>query len=106
TPDSFKTIGTPLLVGRDFTWTDLSDMRPVAIVSETIARELWGRPAAALGKRIRVANTSPWHEVVGVAGNTYDDGVNQKPSMAVYWPSMMRDFEGEKVSFRRLMTLL
>jgi predicted permease len=106
TPDSFKTLGTPLLAGRDFTWTDLSEKRPVAIVSETIARELWGDPASALGKRIRETTTGPWREVVAVAGNTYDDGVNQKPTVSVYWPAMMRDFEGDKVSLRRSMTLL
>ena len=44
---------SPLVAGRDFTWTDLYDMRDVAIVSENLARELWGSPAAALGKRIR-----------------------------------------------------
>src|SRR5205085_1885562 len=38
--------------------------------------------------------------------NTYDDGVNQKPSVSVYWPVIMRDFEGDKVSVRRSMTLL
>ena len=49
----FKTIGTPLIAGRDFTWTDLYDKRHVAMVSENMAREMWGDPSAALGKRIR-----------------------------------------------------
>jgi predicted permease len=106
TPDSFRTLGTPLLAGRDFTWTDLFEKRAVAIVSETVARELWGSPASALGKRIREGTTGPWREVVAVAGNTYDDGVNQKPSVSVYWPAMMHDFEGDKVAVRRSMTLL
>ena len=52
-PGMFQTLGTPLVAGRDFTWTDLYDKRDVAIVSENLARELWGSPAAALGKRIR-----------------------------------------------------
>ena len=52
-PGMFQTLGTPLVAGRDFTWTDLYDLRDVAIVSENLARELWGSPAAALGKRVR-----------------------------------------------------
>ena len=49
----------------------------VAIVSENLARELWGSPAAALGKRVReyYDTKSPWREVVGVAGDVHDDGV-------------------------------
>ena len=56
-PGYFRTVGTPLVTGRDLTWTDVFDERPVAVVSENMAREMWGEPAAALGKRIRVAPT-------------------------------------------------
>ena len=52
-PGLFGTQGTPLVAGRDFTWTDLHDRRQVAIVSQNLARELWGSPDAALGRRIR-----------------------------------------------------
>ena len=52
-PARFDTLGTRLVAGRDFTWTDLYGARDVAIVSENLARELWGTPAAALGKRVR-----------------------------------------------------
>ena len=52
-PGSFETFGTPIVAGRDYTWTDLEELREVAIVSESLAREVWGSPQAALGKRIR-----------------------------------------------------
>ena len=55
TPGFFKTMGTRVVAGRDFTWTDLYEKRRVAIVSENLAREWWGDPRAALGKRIREA---------------------------------------------------
>ena len=54
----FETSGTRLVAGRDFTWTDLYDHRPVVMVSENLARELWGTPAAAIGKRIRTIDAS------------------------------------------------
>ena len=47
-PGYFHTIGTRLIAGRDFTWDDLEDGRPVAVVSENLARELWREPQAAL----------------------------------------------------------
>ena len=49
-PACFSTLGTPLVAGRDFTWTDLYDMRDVAIVSENLARELWGSPDGRAGQ--------------------------------------------------------
>ena len=57
-PGSFKTVGTPLIAGRDFTWADVDDHRFVASISENLARELWRDPAAALGKRIRETRES------------------------------------------------
>jgi predicted permease len=89
-PGMFQTLGTPLIAGRDFTWTDVFDRREIAIVSENLAREFWGSPAAALGKRVRefYDGRSPWREIVGVAGNVYDDGVHQAPPATVYWPAM------------------
>ena len=42
-PGLLKTMGNPLVAGRDFTWTDVYDKRPVAMVSENLARELWQR---------------------------------------------------------------
>ena len=51
----------------------------MALVSENFAREYWGTPENALGKRIRVGNTDDWREIIGVAGDVYDDGVSQEP---------------------------
>ena len=52
-PGFFQTLGTRLIAGRDLTWTDIYDQRPVVMISENMARELWRVPAAAIGKRIR-----------------------------------------------------
>ena len=84
-PGLFKTLGTPLIAGRDFTWTDIEDERRVAIVSENMAREMWNTPEAALGKRIRVGRVGEWSEIVGVVGDVHDSGANQKAPTIVYW---------------------
>ena len=94
-PGFFETEGTPLVAGRDFTWTDIYKTLPVAIISEDFAREYWDSPANAVGKRIRVASTDDWREIVGVAGNVYGDGVSKTPPSMVYWPIMRVRFEGQ-----------
>ena len=88
TPGFFKTTGTPLVAGRDFTWTDLYEKRHVAMVSENLAREMWDDPSAALGNRIREGTADPWLEIVGVVGDVYDDGAQKKPPSFAYWPAM------------------
>ena len=94
-PGFFATEGTPLVAGRDFTWTDIYKTLPVAIISENFAREYWDSPANALGKRIRVASTDDWREIIGVAANVYGDGVTKDPPSMVYWPIMRDRFEGQ-----------
>ena len=59
-------MGTRIVAGRDFTWTDIYNLRPVVIVSENFARESWGSPAAAVGKRFTPIRRQPWQEVIGV----------------------------------------
>jgi predicted permease len=99
-PRLFTTLGTPLVAGRDFTWSDLYDHRMVAVVSETLARAEWGGPALALGKRVRASPADPWREVVGVAGDIHDDGMNQAPPPTVYFPALLASFWGApKISF-------
>jgi predicted lysophospholipase L1 biosynthesis ABC-type transport system permease subunit len=71
------------------------------VISENLAREYWTEPANALGKRIRVGSNEPWREIVGVVGNLYDRGVDEKASLAVYWPAYMTKFEGEDNMVRR-----
>jgi predicted permease len=100
-PGFLKTVQIPLVAGRDFTWEDTYQKLPVAIVSENVAREYWPTPREALGKRIRVSSKDDWREIVGVTGDVYDDGVNQKPTKAAYWPLMMSNFEGDSLSVRR-----
>ena len=87
-PGFFKTAGTRLVAGREITWTEVYALRPVVLVSENLARELWGTPAAALGKRLRQRPEMPGHEVIGVVEDVRENGVYQPAPTTVYWPSM------------------
>src|SRR5262249_32872364 len=66
----------------------------------------WGSPANAVGKLIRVGSTDAWHEVIGVVGNVYDDGVSQDPATAVYWPLYQENFETEKEVVKRYVSFV
>jgi predicted permease len=103
-PNFFATLGTRMVAGRDLTWTDIYQKRPVAIISENFASQYWHDANGALGKRIRVANTDDWREIVGVVQDMHDDGVDKAAPSSVYWPVMMDRFEGQKQTLRRNIT--
>jgi predicted permease len=94
-PGFFKTLGTPLIAGRDLTWSDIYEKLPVAIVSQKLAREYWHDPAGALGQQIRVSTKDDWREIVGVVGNTHDDGMEKEAPSSVYWPILTASFQGD-----------
>jgi predicted permease len=87
-PGLFKTFGTKLVAGREYTWTELHEQRPVVVVSENLARELWGSPSAAVGKRIRQGVGGTWREVIGVAQDVHENGLHMPAPATVYWPSL------------------
>jgi predicted permease len=92
-PGYFRTIGTPFIAGRDLTWNDIFNKRPVAVISENLARQYWHNPADALGQQIRVSTKDDWRQIVGVVSNVYDDGTSQKAPATVYWPVLVPHFE-------------
>ena len=74
------------------------------MVSENLARELWGTPSAALGKQLREFSSMPWHEVIGVVQDVAENGVHEDAPAIVYWPSMMNDLYGPR-SFDAIRTV-
>ena len=105
-PGLVDTLGSTLVGGREFTWDDVYQLHPVALVSENMARELWGTPSAALGHRIRESMKAPWREVIGVLADVRDNGVDQQAPAIAYFPTFMHDFEGDAVSIRRTVSFV
>jgi predicted permease len=80
-PNYFHTMGIPLIEGRDFSTRDSLSSSGVVMVSESFARRYW--PAQdAIGKRIKYGppdSTSPWRQIIGVAGNVKYNSLRQDP---------------------------
>jgi putative ABC transport system permease protein len=70
-PGFFETFDVPVLSGREFRTADVGAEHRVAVINESLARNIGGNP---IGVRIRFADPAqdeaePWHEIVGVVGN-------------------------------------
>ena len=67
TPHLYKTMGLPILKGRDFTDSEGLGKTPVAVINETMAKKLWP-DADAVGRRFRLVerDAAEWFTVIGV----------------------------------------
>ncbi|HUA64101.1 MAG TPA: ABC transporter permease [Verrucomicrobiae bacterium] len=85
TPGYFRTFGIPLLRGRDFTWSDNENSPRVVIVNQSLASHFWPRENP-LGKHLTFTRLQTPFEIVGVAGNTHNNGLQSDPGMVIYTP--------------------
>ena len=89
-PGYFETLRIPLLRGRDFGEADREGAPRVAIVSEALARRVWGE-ADPLGRRIRWArgDDEP-RTVIGVVGEVKNQTLGETVDGMVYLPLAQR----------------
>ncbi len=81
----FRTLGIPLLGGREFRTTDTRESARVAIISQSMARYWDGDDP--VGTRIRLdAETDQWYTVVGIVGNVRQYGLDRDSVAQVYVP--------------------
>jgi predicted permease len=100
--DYFKTMGIPLLAGREFTAGDTAAAPKVAIVSERVVREYFpGGPREALGRRVRVWGNSDWLSVVGVVADIRQRGLSQEVQPMIYAP-----FQQDRSGFVRFVSFV
>ena len=75
TEDYFRTLGVPILAGRDFALEDRRSGRHEVIVSKTMADKFWpGR--TCVGEHIRIdTGDDSWREIVGVVVDLPDQNI-------------------------------
>ena len=81
-PGYFRTIGVPLVAGREFTPRDTAGAAPVVMVNEALARRYWPN-GNAVGGHI---NRGPLLEVVGVVRNSRVTKVTDEAKPTIYLP--------------------
>jgi putative ABC transport system permease protein len=87
TPRYLRTMAIPLLRGREMGEQDTENQPLVALVNETMAKELWPGEDP-VGKRIKfpgsARNPQPWRTVVGVVSDVKQYGLDKKEPMQIY----------------------
>jgi len=86
-PDYFRTMGIPILAGREFTTSDREGSPEVAILNENLARRLFGG-RDAVGRTFRYPAPTPSAPitVVGVAANSKHFTLGEENPLAMYSP--------------------
>lgn len=109
--DYFRVLGIPIERGRAFDARDRPDAPPVVVISEGMARRYW--PGAdPLGARIRLGpdRSSPFMEVIGIAGDVRNDPARPDAEPMAYrstrqsaWPmaSFLIRTEGDPAALTR-----
>jgi putative ABC transport system permease protein len=92
-PDYFRTLEIPVKQGREFQESDAAGALYVAIVNETFVRKHLGS-GDPLGRRVRFpgmdSSEDPWATIVGVVGDTRQDGLAEQPEPAIYYTYRQR----------------
>jgi predicted permease len=84
-PEYFRTAGTELLVGREFTWHDDEKSPRVAVVNVEFARKLFGSPGNAMGHTFKMKDGTRV-EVVGIAEDGKYNSLTENPTPALFLP--------------------
>jgi putative ABC transport system permease protein len=87
--DYFRAMRIPLVAGRRLGPSDNANSRPVIVISESMARDVWPGEDP-IGHRVRFGlafqREEPWREVVGVVGDVKLQGLDDEDRSVVYIP--------------------
>ena len=85
-PMFFRTMSTPLLMGRDFSFADKGESSKVAIINERFVHYFFGNQNP-IGRRIGISELAGEDlEIVGVVGDTRYVNLREPPRRVVYLP--------------------
>ncbi len=94
-PNYFRTMGIPIVKGREFTARDTVSAPGAIVINETMARDFWPNQDP-VGRAIRLGGADgPRLTIVGVAGDVHHQGLDApvrrqffRPYMQAGWPVM------------------
>jgi predicted permease len=83
-PGYFRSMGIPLLRGRELSASDTADSHHVAVINQKLADLAWPGQDP-LGKHLNILDDKP-AEVVGVVGDVLHNGLTELPGPETYFP--------------------
>ena len=88
--DYLKAMRIPLKHGRGFASSDITTSTPVGLINETMARQFFIEPSAAIGQRMVIKSGRTGQdenvEIVGVIGDIRHNGLNRAPVPELFRP--------------------
>jgi putative ABC transport system permease protein len=105
-PGYFRTMGIPLMAGRDFTPEDTLKSPLVVIINETLARKYFPNENP-VGKRLQPSinvtpgdDSEPFREIVGVVGDVKYRSLRRDPGPEMYGPEAQLPFNALSIVIR------
>jgi putative ABC transport system permease protein len=103
-PGYLKTLGIPLLAGRDFDEHDLADGQSVVLISQAGAKKVFPNESP-IGRTLLVTSAGTPAEIVGVVGDVRSQRVADPPGMEFYRPWAQENFPFAIITVRSRLEL-
>ena len=111
--DYFRTLAIPLRLGRTLSQREVNSAQPSAVINEA-AVKLWPAGEDPIGRRVRLdllenpgspalcvpTNASGWVTIVGIVGNTRNDGLSRPPQPEIFIPYTLLAPPGRTLAVR------
>jgi putative ABC transport system permease protein len=101
-PGWLRTLGIPLLAGRDFTEQDVADHPNVILISASGAKTVFGNENP-IGKTLLITSGSIPVEIVGVVGDVRSVRLDQHNDMEFYRPYAQENFPFLSITVRSFL---
>jgi putative ABC transport system permease protein len=92
--DYIRALGMKLVDGRVLDQRDGAAAPPVALINQTMARNLWPEENV-VGRRFKIGSylePSPWVTIVGIVGDVHQAGLDSPARPEMYLPYLQQDF--------------
>ena len=97
-PGYFRTMGVRLSSGRDFTAGDRYDRQPVAIISESLARQSFpGHDPIGHTILCGLDSSPKWMTIVGIVADTRQDSPASSLGPTLYMPLLQHPYHGNEL---------
>ncbi len=98
-PGYFEVMRIPLLHGRTFSDHDRSGSPPVAIISQTLARDYFPGENP-IGKEIASGGMKPPARIIGIVGDVQNSDLGEAPAPEIYYPELQQRSESMYIVLR------